>query len=260
MINEAPLVSVVIPTYNRVGLLRETIGSILSQTLQDFEIIIVDNMSIDGTEDYASHLDDSRIRYFRNPNNGVIAVNRNLGIRHAKGKYLAFCDDDDLWMPEKLQRQIDVMENNVDIGLCYTNGYSFRENDVIHTRLARKRVFSEHFRHLLWENCIPSSSVLVRKVIFEETGLIDENIELVAVEDYEMWLRIAYISKLAYVDEALIKYRFHNNISSGLANIALKNVRAIKGLGEKLGINSLLILRSILHQYAKYIYFRLTGR
>lgn len=260
-IKNNPLVSVIIPTYNRAQLLRETIGSVLSQTLQDFEIIVVDNMSLDETESYVTHLDDPRIRYFRNPNNGVIAVNRNLGIKHAKGKYVAFCDDDDLWMPEKLQRQIEIMENDTEVGLCYSNGYTFRGGEIIHERMARKRVFSEHFRHLLWENCIPSSSVIVTKQILEKTGLMDEQPDLVAVEDYEMWLRIAYVSKLAYVDEVLIKYRLHNNVSgSGLANIALKNILALKGVGKKLEINGFLILRSILYQYAKYFYFRLAGK
>lgn len=255
-----PLVSVIIPTYNRAELLRETVGAVLCQSLQNFEIIIVDNMSHDETEDYIKSLADPRVRYFRNPNNGVIAVNRNLGIKHARGKYVAFCDDDDLWLPEKLQRQIEVMDNDAGIGLCYTSGCSFRDGKIIHERIVRRKVFSEHFRHLLWENCIPSSSVIVRKKVFEKTGLMDDRPDLVAVEDYEMWLRIAYVSKLAYVDESLIKYRLHNNFSSRLAKIALKNVLALKGLRYKLGINRFLILRSILYQYVKCIYFYVAGK
>jgi teichuronic acid biosynthesis glycosyltransferase TuaG len=260
MVGNPPCVSIIVTTNKRVKLLAETLNSILSQTYADFELIIVDNMSEDGTREYVTGMNDPRICYFRNPNNGIIAVNRNFGIKLAKGKYVAFCDDDDLWMPEKLQNQIDVMNKDVEIGLCYTNGCAFRDGNIIHERIARKKVFDQHFRRLLWENCIPSSSVLIRKEVFDKSGLIDERPDLVAVEDYEMWVRIAYFSKLAYVDKVLISYRLHNNFSSNLSKIALKNVLALKGLRYKLGINPFLILRSIFYQYAKYVYFVLASK
>jgi len=91
-----PCVSVIVTTFKRVKLLSETLDSILAQTFTDFELIVVDNISEDGTREYVTGIADSRVRYFRNANHGVIAVNRNYGIRQSEGKYIAFCDDDDL--------------------------------------------------------------------------------------------------------------------------------------------------------------------
>lgn len=257
----APLVSVVVPTYNRSTLLRETIASILGQTLQDFEIIIVDNMSDDDTAHQLASLGDSRIQHIKNPNYGVIAVNRNIGARRAVGKYVAFCDDDDLWMPDKLARQVAAMESDSEVALCYTNGCTFRGADVVHDRMVSRLAFDNHFRHLLWDNCIPSSSVVIRKTILETTGLIDEAPSLVAVEDYEMWLRIAHESKLVFLDEALIKYRLHQR-SAGLKPrfVALRNVQVLKSVGRKVPVSPWLIYRAIAYQYAKHVYFRLVGK
>ena len=123
-----PAVSVVLITYNRKPLLRETVASILNQTFSDFELIVVDNVSEDGTERFVRSLDDPRVRYIRHPNGGVISINRNVGIRAARGDYIAFCDDDDLWVPDKLQRQIRAMEDNPRAGLCFTDGVAFRED------------------------------------------------------------------------------------------------------------------------------------
>ena len=99
-------VSVIIPTFNREHLLKETMEYILNQTFKDFELIIVDNYSSDNTENAVKSYNDKRIRYFKNQNNGVIAVNRNFGIKKARGEFITFCDDDDLWLPQKLEKQL----------------------------------------------------------------------------------------------------------------------------------------------------------
>ena len=104
--NDKPLVSILVITYNRKVFLHETIESILNQTYKNFELIIVDNFS---NYDFLSHLNsfkDDRIKPFQNKNNGVIAVNRNFGLTKAQGEYIAICDDDDLWIPQKLEKQV----------------------------------------------------------------------------------------------------------------------------------------------------------
>ena len=104
-------VSVVVTTYNRKKYLTQTIKSILNQTFADFELIVVDNYS---NYDFLSHinsLNDSRIRPFQNNNNGIIAVNRNFGIKKSKGEFIAFCDDDDIWINTKLEIQLNVIYN-----------------------------------------------------------------------------------------------------------------------------------------------------
>lgn len=91
---------IVVTTFNRVNLLSETIGSILGQTYTGFELVIVDNMSEDGAKEYVVGIADSRIRYYRSANNGVIAINRDFGIKQSMGKFIALCDDDDLWLSD----------------------------------------------------------------------------------------------------------------------------------------------------------------
>ena len=110
--NESPLVSVIVVTYNRKELLKETIYSILNQTFEEFELIVVDNFSDYNFFLHIESFNDDRIKPFQNQNNGIIAVNRNFGINNSKGKYIAFCDDDDLWLPEKLNKQITVLEDS----------------------------------------------------------------------------------------------------------------------------------------------------
>jgi len=211
-----PLVSVIVTTYNRAKILSETLDSILQQSFTDFELIVVDNMSEDGTDDYISSLQDPRIHYFKHLNHGIISTNRNLGIMKAVGKYIAFCDDDDLWMPDKLEKQINVLQRSDRIGLCYTNASSFCEDEVVHEWMMKKKVFSDHFRALLNTNYIPTSSVVVVRSAFSVVGLFDEKPMLVTFEDYEMWLRVTHRFDAAYIDETLIKYRFHKTGNLGL--------------------------------------------
>ena len=104
--NDRPLVSVIVTTYNRKELLKETIGSILNQTFINFELIVVDNFSDYDFFEYIQLFRDDRIKPFQNHNNGIIAINRNFGIKEANGKYIAFCDDDDLWERKKLKEQL----------------------------------------------------------------------------------------------------------------------------------------------------------
>lgn len=163
---DVPRVSVVVPTFNRAGMLKETVDAILAQTYTDFELIIVDNMSEDGTQAYVTAITDPRVKYFRNANHGVIAANRNFGIRQARGVYVALCDDDDLWLPQKLERQVYMLDCDNRIGLCYSNASSFDAKDTIDHWMVKKKVFDHHYRHLLIGNFIPNSTVLIRRVFF----------------------------------------------------------------------------------------------
>src|SRR3990172_12856550 len=100
------LVSVIILTWNRAALLKEAVDSVLRQTYEHFELTIVDNESTDNTSEYVRGLGDNRVKYLSHPNQGILSVNRNFGIRRARGDYIAFCDDDDLWLPDKLKTQM----------------------------------------------------------------------------------------------------------------------------------------------------------
>lgn len=203
-------VSVIVPTYNRAHLVRETIDSILSQTFNDFELIIVDDESTDSTDEVVKSYKDKRIRYFKHQHHGIIAANRNYGIRRAKGKYIAFCDDDDLWFPQKLEKQVQELEKDSQIGLVCNNEIGFDDKGD-HGELIKTKLTDQDFtfESLIAVNRVSTSTVLVRKAVLNDVGMMDESPELVAVEDYELWLRIAKKYRVKYIDMPLGKYRTH---------------------------------------------------
>ena len=201
-------ISIVIPTYNREHLLKETINAMLKQTFQNFEIVIVDNCSVDNTEQMIQAFNDSRIRYFKNQNNGIFAINRNLGIRQTTGEFIAFSDDDDIWLPDKLEKQLLEFEKDENIGLVCTNGVLYYQNqDGKKIGKSSDRYIS--FKKLLKNNVIICSSAMVKKSVLNEVGVFIENRDFVAGEDYELWLRIAKKFKVRYIGAPLVKYRIH---------------------------------------------------
>lgn len=201
-------VSIIVPTYNRFQFLKETIDSILDQTFKDFELIIVDNYSVDNTEKVVKSYSDKRIKYFKNNNNGVIAVNRNFAIKKSKGEYIAFCDDDDLWYPTKLEKQIKEFEKDKKVALVCTNAVRFNKDGETGS-INKKTDEDFSFEALLKNNSIFCSSVLVKKSVLKDVGYFDENPKILAGEDYELWLRIAKKHKIKHIKEPLLKYRCH---------------------------------------------------
>lgn len=251
-------VSVIVTTFNRCQMLGETIASILNQSFQDFELIILDNMSQDGTEQFIKSIKDSRIRYFRNPNFGIIASNRNYGITKATGVYIAFCDDDDLWKKNKLELQINYLNENPGVVMCYSQAESFLDDKVVSECMSRRVVKDSHFFHLLSGNFIPNSSVVIRKEIFEHIGMLSESPYL--REDYEMWLRVSKNYLIHGLKSSLIRYRLHNNNNAGSKVAETKRaIRTLKSLVRHLDIPLYLYLPNLLIHYFKLslYYFRL---
>lgn len=220
--SKKPLISTIIPTFNRVKLLAETVESVLSQTYDNLELIIVDNMSTDDTQGYVKGLKDSRIKYFRNPNNGIIAVNRNFGMNQAMGEFIAFLDSDDLWLPRKLEKQIEMFKNNSQLLLVSTNGYYFREKlrRVIINSYFDKQI---SFRYLLKRNIVISSSVLMKSKVPQYIGFMDEDAELRAVEDYDYWLRLLKYrdNSALMLKDKLVMYRLHQGNLSGFNKLSV---------------------------------------
>jgi glycosyltransferase involved in cell wall biosynthesis len=202
-------ISVIIPTYNRAELLAETLLSALEQTLADREIIVVDDGSTDRTSEVAKTFQD-RIIYLRQPNSGP-AKARNAGIRLAKGKYIAFLDSDDLWLPEKLELQYRFLEQTASIGLVFTDVMWFSNGQVLLPSLReRYQLYSgQVFEKLLFDNWIATSSVLVRRECLEEVGGFDEDPQIMYVEDWNLWIRLARQYQFALVDKVLVKRRYH---------------------------------------------------
>ncbi len=226
----APVVSIVVPTYNRAGLLKETLDAIFSQTFTDFELIIVDNMSEDGTEEYVRSIQDPRVRYFRNPNNGVIAVSRNFGIKKSRGTYVAFCDDDDLWLPEKLEKQLGhfadgglscVASDCIPIGdvKYFSKALSFRSKECI-------RDFSYN-DILLGLNPVISSSVITRRDYLLSLNGFDESEDFCFIEDWELWLRLSKRGDIRILSEPLLKYRMYVKEGRDARNVTSNQLKVI---------------------------------
>ncbi len=222
------MISIIVPTYNRARLVAETIDSILKQSFRDFELIIVDNCSTDDTEKVIKGYSDGRIRYFKNDNAGVIAVNRNYGISQARGEYIAFCDDDDLWLPDKLEKQLPEFERDSRLGLVCANALLFNETgDLGHFHKTSLTGADFTLKSLVFGNLVICSSVLIKKDVFDDVGIFDTNPAIFTAEDGELWMRIAYKYRIKYVDLPLVKYRVHASNIKKTAAAAMKRNRAL---------------------------------
>ncbi|MCM8812085.1 MAG: glycosyltransferase [Candidatus Omnitrophica bacterium] len=202
----APSVSIIIPAYNRASLLRDALESVRRQTFREpLEVIVVDDGSTDDTEAVIlPYL--PWVTYIRQKNQGVAAA-RNTGILKAVAPYIAFLDSDDIWLPHKLERQMEFLRQKPETGLLYARMWSYDVETPDKKRL-EPRMIARTFEDLLnGPNCITTSTVIVRKGCFETAGLFDPT--LPAVEDHELWLRIAKRFLIDFLDEPVAEYRRH---------------------------------------------------
>jgi glycosyltransferase involved in cell wall biosynthesis len=195
-----PEVTVIITTYNRATFLREAIDSVFAQSFRDFELIIVDDGSIDETHEILDSYGQS-IRIIKTSRVGVSGA-RNAGISSAKGKYIAFLDSDDLWMREKLSCQVSIMNENPSVRICYTDEIWIRKGVRVNPKKHHAK-FSGWIFHRCIPLCIISpSSVMLRREVFDEVGLFDESMPV--CEDYDLWLRITVRYPVLFIQEKLI--------------------------------------------------------
>lgn len=185
-------VSIIIPTYNRKDMLIESALSVLNQTYKDFELIIVDDGSKDGTEEKVNKLinlyKNFRIRYIKFKENKGPAFARNRGAQLAKGKYLAFLDSDDLWLKNKLKLQLEFMKKNNYL-ISQTDEIWIRMGKKVNPMNKHKKPTGDIFQKCLELCCVSPSSVVIAKEIFFEFDGFDEN--FLACEDYDLWLRMS---------------------------------------------------------------------
>ncbi len=203
MKREKPAVSVIIPTYNRYSLLCEAISSVLSQKDQNFELIIVDDGSTDGTARIAD-LYKGSLRYLYQEQRGVSAA-RNLGIRQARGTWICFLDSDDLWNPRKLEIQRSVMEKDPAMRISYTEEIWYRRGLRVNPGKKHAKQTGWIFEHCLPRCIISPSSVMIPKSLFREIPPFDENLPV--CEDYDLWLRISQRYPVHLIREPLITKR-----------------------------------------------------
>jgi glycosyltransferase involved in cell wall biosynthesis len=194
------LISVVIPTHNRKKLLARALDSVRSQTRKAGEIVVVDDGSTDGTARFVQE-SCPEVRLLRQDNRGVSAA-RNAGIRAAEGDLIAFLDSDDEWLPFKLERQLQVMEESPGVPLCHTNEIWIRNGRRVNPMRKHQKFGGFIFEKALASCVISPSSVLVDRRLFDAVGLFDES--LPACEDYDLWLRVCARFPVLFVDEPLI--------------------------------------------------------
>lgn len=196
------LVSIIMPSYNTARFISEAIESVLAQTCSNWELLIVDDCSTDDTDAVVCpYLADERIRYIKNDSNSGAAVSRNRALREAKGKWVAFLDSDDLWLPEKLEKQISFMEKN-DYSFSYTNYIEINENSKPNGRSVTgpKKVSQHGMYNYCWMGCLT--------VMYDAdtVGLI-QIADIKKNNDYAMWLKVCKKADCYLLDETLAKYR-----------------------------------------------------
>lgn len=225
-----PRVSVIIGSYNCEKFIKDTIFSVIDQTFKDWELIVVDDCSTDTTTQKVQEISDVRIRLVKlEENSGRPAVPRNKGIQLAQGEFIAFLDHDDLWLPEKLEKQLKLFDEDKELFLVYAKCYVQKDGQIIDVSPHNPRagyifeaLYSAH-------NLMPCSTVMIKNTFGEKKYLFNEDKQLAAIEDYDLWLSITYREKVSFVDEPLCVYRVYaENMSSGMKmNLFFKKYKIV---------------------------------
>ena len=209
-----PTVSVIMNCHNCGKYLREALDSVYQQTFKDYEIIFWDNKSTDNSAEIALSYGEP-LRYFRGEQFLPLGAARNAAIEKARGKYIAFLDCDDIWLPEKLETQVELLDSNKELGLVYSDSYvidhigNHRKYTYFDTQKpSRGNVFNE----LLISDFIPLLTAIVRNEVFEKVGVFYPEYEI--SEEHDLWLRIAEYYPVDFIERPLAKYRSHEGGTS----------------------------------------------
>jgi glycosyltransferase involved in cell wall biosynthesis len=224
-----PLISVIIPTYNRGWIIKEAIDSVLAQEYINYELIVVDDGSIDDTHDILNSYQKNFL-VLRQNNKGVSAA-RNRGFAAASGRFIAFLDSDDIWLPQKLSQQVDFFQSNPDALICQTEEIWIRNNVRVNPKKRHKKPSGMIFEPSLSLCLVSPSAVMIKKNLFEEVGLFDET--LPACEDYDLWLRVSCRHPVHLIDTPLIiKRGGHDDQLSASPGLDKFRIKAIKKVIE----------------------------
>lgn len=232
-------VSVIIPTFNRADVLVRAIESVLQQSLPAKEIIVIDDGSADKTQHVVGEWQLAAvipISYIYQHNSGVSAA-RNNGIRHATGEWIAFLDSDDAWLPDKLKKQADLIEQHPGFRLCHTQERWIRNG--VRVNQMKKHAKSGGY---IFQQCLPlcvisPSSAVIHRLLFDDIGLFDET--LPACEDYDLWLRICAHEAVLFVNTPqVLKYGGHDDqLSRKHWGMDRFRIQALQNILQKPGLN-----------------------
>ena len=224
--------SVVMPTYNRGNKIKKTIMSVLNQTFKNFELLIINDGSTDNTEQVINEFDDSRIKHIKSENWGGPARPRNIGIKYSKGKYVSFLDDDDIWLPNKLEVVHKyTMEFSQFILFCHDESY------ILNGKILKNNYYGPYdknmYESLLFEkNCISTSATTVSRLMLNKVKGFSENKDYISCEDLDLWIRLSQIGEFTHIPKILGEYHVETDKSDNISQSAVLHANA--GLQVKL--------------------------
>ena len=270
-----PLVTIITPCYNHEKYLEDYFQSILNQTYDNIEIILIDDASKDNSKDiikrYKSELKKRFVKFSfvdRKKNVGLVK-NCNLGLELSKGKYIMMFASDDIMFPKKVEKNVEFLENN-EYGMVYSDGYKVQENfsycdrndfdnKLLDSLVKNKNKHSGFIANkLLEKNFIPAPTVMLKRNVFDKIGKYDESLSF---EDYEMWLRVAEKYKIGFINEPLVFYRRSDYSLTGSLN-KLQKYKNLKSMektinkhfnSEKYNYNTKSKKRALINLYKKFI-------
>jgi glycosyltransferase involved in cell wall biosynthesis len=246
-----PLISIIIPTYNVEKYIKETLNSVINQSYNNFEVLVIDDSSTDSTAEEIKRIakSDGRISYYKIEHAGRPSVPRNYGISKSSGEYVAFLDADDIWTRDKLKDQIRFLQKYPNLIFVYSMSVTFGNVNVFSPYYEvlplLNKAATTNGELILKGNSITCSSVMVRKEYLQKTGGYDEDPNLKAVEDYDLWLRLSELGAFGFIPKIHVNYRIHGKQSS--SDWETKQKR-LEYLSKKRGIN-----------LPKYKYYRNKG-
>ncbi|MDO8664757.1 MAG: glycosyltransferase [Candidatus Liptonbacteria bacterium] len=236
MNSKNPLVSIVIPAYNSERYIKETIDSAIAQTYQHIEIIVVDNASKDRTKEILEpYVAEGKVRYLYNETNRGAAGARNVGIHEAKGEYIALLDSDDIFLPEKVERQVAYLEAHPECDVCYCALYHFYDGKPEKLLKLDYSYYSGDsvFPMLFQKNFINPGTTMLRRSVFEKAGYFDESYR--HSEDFEFFLRIAFQGyRVNFLSEPLLKCRLHKGSTSYSAQAKVREKKTMGSIFENI--------------------------
>lgn len=228
------LVSIITPVYNGQDFLDRSIKSVLAQTYENWELFLIDDGSSDNSvQIIENYLEDNRIKLLRNESNSGIPTTRNKGIENSTGEFIALLDQDDEWLPHKLEKQVSrFLEIDDSFGLIYSNVEVRTDQGILSDQkkeIEPEASIQSNLELMLSRNLITSPTAMVKRKALEEVGLFDESIRW-GGDDYDLWIRIAHKFKFDYIDEVLcIRHEHQQNYSADKKRMMLKTI----DLGEK---------------------------
>ncbi len=223
--NSEPILSVILPVYNAEDYVQDSIQSVLNQTFIDFELIIINDGSTDLSESKIFQFTDIRIRYVKNNVNLQLISTLNLGLRLAKGKYIARLDADDIAHPERFEKQIDFLETHSEFGIVgsFASLFGGSVGNLTYVQEDHEIRYS-----LLTHNPFIHSTVMIRSSVLKNYDL-SYDLEQLHVEDYDLWMKLLYFSKGKILPDYLVKYRVHSEqISSIYKDLQIQNALSIQ--------------------------------